>query len=132
MTWLDWGDLEKNRTIFGFAAALINLRKDNPVFRRSVKRQAGAFPDTSFHGEMPWKALFYDYFRHIGVMYSDKSLYYCAFNMHWQEERLALPKPDKGREWKAVINTNDEKAEPMIENGVLICPARSVIILKAG
>jgi len=132
VTWLDWRDLDRNPEINGFVTSLITLRKDNPVFRHSLKSRGGAFPETSFHGEMPWKALFYDYFRHIGVMYSDKSLYYCAFNMHWQEERLALPKPDKNRSWNVVINTNDEKTEPLIENGVLVCPARSVIILKAG
>ncbi|MCR5023110.1 MAG: alpha-amylase [Lachnospiraceae bacterium] len=132
VTWLDWGDLDKYSGTFEFVSKLISVRKANPIFRYSLNEKEGRFPETSFHGEMAWKALFYDYFRHIGVMYSGKALYYCAFNMHWQEERLALPKPDKKGDWIVVMNTNEDKTKPVIENGILNCPARSVIILKAG
>lgn len=132
VTWLDWGDLDKNSGTFEFVSKLISVRKANPIFRYSLNEKEGRFPETSFHGEMAWKALFYDYFRHIGVMYSGKALYYCAYNMHWQEERLALPKPDKKGDWTVVMNTNEDKTKPVIENGILNCPARSVIILKAG
>ncbi len=132
VTWLDWGDLDKNKDTFEFVSKLISVRKANPIFRYSLNEKEGRFPETSFHGEMAWKALFYDYFRHIGVMYSGKALYYCAFNMHWQEESLALPKPEKQGDWTVVMNTNEDNTKPVIENGILKCPARSVIILKAG
>lgn len=132
VTWLDWNDLDRNSGTFDFVSKLISVRKENPIFRHSLNEREGRFPETSFHGEMAWKALFYDYFRHIGVMYSGRSLYYCAFNMHWQEERLALPKPGKKGDWTVVMNTNEDKEKPVIENGMLICPARSVIVLKAG
>ena len=115
-----------------FCYKLISVRKANPIFRYSLNEKEGRFPETSFHGEMAWQAAFYDYFRHLGVLYSDGKLYYAAFNMHWQEERLALPKPDKKGDWTVVMNTNEDKTKPVIENGILNCPARSVIILKAG
>ena len=107
------------------------MRLKNPVFRHSVEKKKGRYPETSFHGEMAWQAAFHDYFRHVGVLFSDRNLYYCAFNMHWQEEKLAVPKPEKNGRWKCIINTNEEKKEPQIEAGYLHVPPRSVVILRA-
>jgi len=131
VTWLNWEDLEKNRETFEFVKKLIDIRHKNPVFRRPVEKKRGRYPQTSFHGEMAWQAAFYDYFRHVGVMYSDKELYYLAFNMHWQEQKLALPKLEKSGRWKCMINTNAEKKEALTEGGFIIVPPRSVIILRA-
>ncbi len=131
VTWLNWDDLLNNREIFEFVRELTELRLQNPVFRHSVEKKKGRYPETSFHGEMAWQAEFYDYFRHVGVLYSDKELYYLAFNMHWQEQRLALPKLEKNGKWKCIINTNAEKKEPVTESGFINVPPRSVVILRA-
>ena len=131
VTWLSWDDLEKNEDIFEFVKTLIQLRHKNPVFRHALEKKKGRYPETSFHGEMAWQAAFHDYFRHVGVLYADKSLYYCAFNMHWQEQKLALPKLEKSGSWKLVINTNEEKKDPVTEGGFLYVPPRSVVILRA-
>ncbi len=130
VTWLDWDELEKNQEIYEFVRNAIDLRLKNTVFRRSVNGEKGSLPETSFHGEAAWQANFFDYCRHIGVLYADKSMYYCAFNMHWQEQKLALPNLSRQKKWKTVICTNTEK-DAAIETGFLYVPPRSVVILKA-
>ena len=130
VTWLDWEDLNKNKEIFDFVKSMIGLRLQCPVFRRAVKKEKGAFPETSFHGESAWAANYFDYCRHIGVLYSDKSLYYCAYNMHWQEQKLALPNLSKNKKWKRLLCTNNEK-EPVMDAGFLLVPPRSVCVLRA-
>jgi glycogen operon protein len=34
VSWLDWGQLERDRVFFEFTASLINLRRSHPIFRR--------------------------------------------------------------------------------------------------
>ncbi len=131
VTWLNWTDLEKNSEIFEFTKELIAFRKDNPVFRHSLNRGREKYPETSFHGEMAWQAAFYNYFRHVGVMYSGKGLIYCAFNAHWQEQKLALPKPEKKEKWETVLCTFKGGEADLKEDGYLIVPPRSVLILRA-
>lgn len=131
VTWLNWEDKEKNKETLDFVKNMIKLRLKDPVFRRSLEKKKGKYPETSFHGEMAWQAAFYDYFRHVGVLYAAKDLYYCAFNMHWQEQKLALPKLEKDTCWKTVTNTNTEKKESLTDSGFLYVPPRSVVILKA-
>ncbi len=130
VTWLNWDDLNKNSVIFDYVKRLISLRLKNPVFRKSQNKEKGSFPETSFHGESAWAANYFDYCRHIGVLYSEKNVYYCAYNMHWQEQKLALPSPGKNKKWKCVISTNEEK-DPVMDSGFLYVPPRSVIILRA-
>ncbi len=132
VTWLDWSDLDKYSGIFDFVKKLIALRMDNPVFRRAQNTGREKYPETSFHGEMAWQAAFHDYLRHIGVMYSGGELFYCAFNTHWQEQKLALPKPGKAGKWECILNTFSGSAAPVDEEGFLTVPPRSVLILKAG
>ncbi len=131
VTYLNWDDKKTNEECFEFVKTLTLLRASERVFRHSSEKKAGRYPETSFHGEMAWQAAFNDYFRHVGVLYSGKELYYCAFNMHWQVEKLALPKTEKSMKWDLFINTNSEKKTPAIEEGYLYVPPRSVIILKA-
>ncbi len=131
VTWLNWEDEKENSSLTEFVRTLTALRNENPIFRHAVSKKAGRYPETSFHGEMAWQAMFHDYFRHIGVMYSGDQLYYCAYNMHWQVEKLALPKSGKDMKWGVIINTNNEKKNPVINEGFIHVPPRSVVILKA-
>ena len=131
VTWLDWSGLSKNSAIFGFVKELIKLRSENPVFMHALTSGREKYPETSFHGEMAWQVSFHDYFRHMGVMYSGKKLYYCAFNTHWQEQKLALPKPEKKENWECILCTCTPDPRYLKEEGYLTVPPRSVIILRA-
>ncbi len=131
VTWLDWRDMEKNGETLDLVKNLLKLRKENPIFRRSLNNGKEKYPETSFHGEMAWQASFHDYFRHLGVLYSGKGLIYCAFNAHWQDQTLALPKPGNKEKWECILCTYKGWEAKATEDGYLNVPPRSVIILKA-
>ncbi len=137
-TWLNWKKADAACQIGEFIKQLIQIRKQYPIFHMDSQLLASdtlscGFPDISYHGSNAWYQGMENYNRHIGIMYcsryaggrhkpGDYDLLYAAYNMHWEQHKLALPKlPDKAC-WEKIICSGD------IENDVKILDSRTLEI----
>lgn len=119
--WLDWSRLTKNRDIFRFMQAMIQLRREHPILHqqkalRMMDYIGCGYPDLSYHGEMAWYAEFANYNHHVGILYCGKyarkrydvedDFIYVVYNMHWIEHDFALPKLPAGMKWYVAADTS--------------------------
>lgn len=149
LTWLDWPDNKASRELTDFVKKLIALRKAYPILHTEQElsggNSGGFFPDFSCHGSNAWFASFDQQDRTIGLMYSvrdesgeDCSCIYAAYNLHWQEQKLALPYLPHEREWHVILNTGEDRFTETEESGQdaetamvksITVPGRTVIVL---
>lgn len=115
ISWINWDDLTKNKSIFDFVKNLIAFRKNHPLFTKSNLKTPENFPEVSYHGVVPWQ---FDYSytnRVVGVLFTGKTkendddFVYIAINSHWEDYDIKLPKLPKGYTWQEVINTDDKE-----------------------
>lgn len=138
ISWLNWKDLEKNQAHFDFTKQMICFRKKSDFLKKtketSGKRNGSEFPYMSFHGTEAWKLEMNESNEEAGgiLFYSDYTYIYIGFNMHWQENILALPHLPGGHKWEIVVNTSVE--EDTVGKKVEKCvymPSRTIKILTA-
>jgi len=116
--WVDWKAFDKNRDIYEYMRFLINLRKDNLMFREPAPFKlmdyiSCGYPDFSCHGRDAWRPDFTAQSHVLGLLYcglynkesSDKPFFYVCYNMCWNEAEIALPKLPEGNEWKLISDT---------------------------
>lgn len=143
ISWVTWKDNVNSKKILEWTKELIHLRKKYKILHQSNPLtmsdglQVG-FPDLSYHGSNAWFAPTDNFIRHVGMMYSANhaeagvnKLIYVAYNMHWEEHDLALPKIDGGKGWNIYLCSAAKKEKAVIsEDGrsVKLSP-RSVSIL---
>lgn len=151
-TWLNWKLNKTNQEIYDFTKKLIRYRKQHVILHqknalKNMDYLAVGSPDISYHQDMAWKSNLSNYMLHIGMMldgnYAKTSLgtvddtIYIAYNMHWENHILGLPKLKKGMKWIVDFSTaNDGEIEDIIkdlfESQDTICVyKRSVLVLKA-
>ena len=148
LEWLDWKDLQKNGDLFAFVKEMLRLRREHPVFCRSLPPrytdyQSKGLPDVSLHGESAWKLETEEEGRQLGILYfgeygiredgtADES-FYIGYNMHWQPHSFALPTLPKEAEWELLTDTSGDgpggKARILHQKSVEI-PERTVVILR--
>lgn len=138
ITWLNWGDIEKNRDIFEFVKKLIAFRKKYRIFQGEAPKtmmdnDGIGYPDLSFHGEQAWYPHFESYSRSISCLYAEKDEFILTiYNMYWIEEPFALPKLPKGKKWYIVMTSKDgffEKEIPVEEKEKIVVADRCSMIL---
>lgn len=142
--WIKWKSSKFSKEIMNFTAELIALRKKHPVLHMDKELKimdtlGGGYPDISYHGSEAWRPDTGYVSRMAGIMLcgdyvknkADDFLY-IAYNMHWENHKLALPKLPKGMKWKKVFDTAGEGMEEGTsdENKILI-PARSVLLYQS-
>lgn len=125
VSWLDWRLAEKNREFLDFVRAAVKLRRQHPVLHQAqeltmLDHAACGCPDLSYHGKEAWRLLTDRLSREAGVLYcghyakkdkdQDDSYFYIAYNMHWEEQTLALPDLPWGMHWEKVMDTQDGAA----------------------
>lgn len=154
-TWLDWKDLERNRELYSFWKQLITLRREHPILRPCKELKimdyiGCGYPDLSYHGQSAWRPELENNYRHVGVMYCGKyakkdrgiedDFFYVAMNMHWEPQKLALPKLPKGLGWQAILSSVEEQQEEdklisdmptKEEKSICKVPARSILVFKS-
>ena len=137
ISWLDWSLLKKNKAFFTYVKELIAFRKAHPIVRGKTKAAHCGLPDISIHNEHPWNETIHYDTRVIGLMYAGRNaddteddLVFVAMNMFWETREQYLPIPPDGKWWKQFCATSDE-ARFMKEEGKLILPARSIMVLYA-
>ncbi|MBQ2473650.1 MAG: alpha-amylase [Lachnospira sp.] len=143
VSWLTWKETSTAKKIFDWTKTLIDFRKkyailhqENPLSQ--TDRLSIGFPDLSYHGNNAWFTPTDNFIRQVGMMYSAahgeegvNELIYIAYNMHWEEHELALPKIDSKEGWKIVMCSATKKETATIneeKRTVLLAP-RSVAIL---
>ncbi len=121
VTWLDWKDLDRNRELYEYVKALSDMRQERKILCRAeeltmMDRDSCGYPDISYHGDNAWRPRTEPYSRSFGVMYCEgtdgsgqreqvPSLLYAALNLHWNMQKLALPKPPKGYAWEMFLSS---------------------------
>jgi glycogen operon protein len=131
LSWLDWGDLEKNRDLFDYVTKLIDLRKNHDCLRSpnsSWGDTLNGYPRVSLHGTAPWSV---DYSGNMmGVMFcGDDDFVYIGINMHWEGQDFGLPILPPGFDWSLYL-ASQPGAEFRNDGGIYVAP-RSVVILTS-
>lgn len=145
VSWLNWRDLHKHKELYDFTAGMISLRKAHPVMHlprepRGIDYSSMCYPELSYHGTEAYRPSMESQDRKVGIMYCGKDgengqkedFLYLAFNMHWEEGTLAMPKLPKNLEWELQFMTGEEGQEQIREktgNSIQTCiPPRTVAI----
>lgn len=144
ISWLNWNLVKKNKEILEFVKEVIQFRKAHPILHLPKQMQgrdyhALGIPDISYHSEKTW-TLDTDVFnRHFGVMlfgnysrlfgHNDDNTIFIAFNMHWEEQKIGIPKAGKRQKWKMIFNTSGNE-EVEIKNRMLVVPPRTAVVME--
>lgn len=148
VNWLNWKRPESDRDFLEFVKALIALRKAHPILHKPDEMVmtdfiACGYPELSYHGREAWRLDIDRISREAGVMYcgnyakTDRvhhdDFFYIAYNMHWEEKKLALPALPAGMHWEKVLDSETAGVllEPEEWEKSVTVPARSIRILKS-
>ncbi len=143
ISWIDWGLLEKNRSLFEFFKFMIRFRKKHDVIRKKLPDAVCGMGPLHAHDvdavntNLPPNAKtfavsFAGYDRKRGC----DDLVYIALNSYWENVTINLPPLRMGLAWYLVVNTYgdgrgkycyDEGEEVRIDSEFIMRP-RSVAI----
>ncbi len=140
LSWLNWGKLKADDSLFRYVKGLIALRKAHPSLHREeplrgMDTTACGIPDVSYHGENAWQVPEHVSSRQLGVLYYDGAgtdICFAAYNMHWLNHDFALPALPGGKKWYEVMRTGEaaERDEKLLEDQRMAeVEARSVLFL---
>lgn len=125
ITWQKWNLKKTEREMLSFTAQMIAFRKKHLSLHQKKPLQmldylSCGYPDLSYHGREAWRPDLGYYVRHIGVMicgkYSitnnkEEECLYIAYNMHWEPSDFALPRLEKGKGWKLLLDTEGQSED---------------------
>ncbi|WP_034444989.1 glycogen debranching protein GlgX [Butyrivibrio sp. AE2032] len=146
ISWLNWGDLSKNKCQYDYVRRLIAFRMAHPVLRATdynFSHNGTGYPELSFHGLGAWNLDQYAPTLTFGYMYAeDHEKYgtkedcfiYVAVNAHWEWHSFELPIIPEGMKWGIAFESSgisfDEGSENFeIDQSVLNLGPRSSAIL---
>lgn len=147
--WLNWSAQKTHTELTEFVKAAILFRKNHKILHmekplRQMDYLAIGVPDLSYHGKRAWFAPMDE--RSIGMLYCGTyakgtgwqadGLLYIAYNMHWEEQELALPVLPEEGSWYLAADTSErqgfypEGQERLLEEkkSIVVAP-RSIYIL---
>ena len=147
VTWMNWNHNKQNTELLNFVKLLIKIRKENKVFHQDnelkiMDYKSFGYPDVSYHQENAWKCRFDNYLRHAGVLLfsgyadeEDKTLYYIAYNLHWENHEFGLPNIPKELKWNVVFETSAELDIDTLNSSLkddekILVKKRSIMLLK--
>lgn len=148
VSWLNWKLTKTNQDFLEFVKAAIALRRAHPILHKPDEMTmmdfiACGYPDLSYHAQDAWRLSIERISREAGIMYcgryakidriSDDDFFYVAYNMHWEEKKMALPGLPAGMHWEKVMDTAEGQT---VSDGVKIektirVKGRTVLILKS-
>lgn len=99
INWFLWDELEKNKKIFHFTAALIEFRKKHTSLHRTHFLTA---KDIEWEGTSPLQPDWSNTSRFVAFRTKEKQPLYVAFNSSHQPAKITLPPRFK---WHQVVNT---------------------------
>ncbi len=140
--WVNWKENKRSAEILKFTKELINLRKNYeilhmPEYLMGMDIKGLGVPDISYHGVEAWKPDLGYMSRMMGIMlwgpYAEKkeSSFYLAYNMHWEEHQMALPKLPAGMKWEKRLDTVSDELEELNEEAVITLQPRSIVVCES-
>ncbi len=139
ISWVDWRQLEKEKELFEYVKELIALRKKYPLLHSKtpllgIDKSSSGVPDISYHGEYAWQAPVSSHGKKLGVYYHDDKATitdcFVAYNMHEEEQRLALPVLPKGKKWYPVFSTMGTADSVATEDKEIVIEGRTIMLLE--
>lgn len=117
--WVQYVKTRGRGELLDFVRNLIAFRKNHPVLRWEDAMHLNDYhhlgaPDLSYHGAEPWLMGIGEEMKAVGILYlgayqdKDADNVYVAYNYHYQDISLALPKLSSSRTWSLVMNTATE------------------------
>ena len=142
-SWLNWKRADEACDMTAFVEKLIEFRRSHRILHMREQLLSSdpvscGYPDVSYHGSGAWYQVTENFNRHIGIMYCGRyagssdsyELIYIAYNMHWEEHGLALPKIPADSSWETVICSGDIEDVHVLENRtVRVAPRTSAVML---
>ena len=136
ISWLDWGDLNRNRDFHDYVQALLKLRRDHPVVRRKNGKCTLGFPEMQIL-EPSMNS------RTLGIMYAGRTgdgnaddAVLLAVNVFWEEQEMKLP---EGTAWKVVMDTElpgglpgENKEMNTVSGSLRLSPRSAQVLLLCG
>ena len=145
VSWVDWDGYKRNLKFVNYVRALIAIRKAEKLLHREeeycfMDQQACGYPDLSYHGSKAWYADFGYAQRTIGMLYcgsyvQEDHFLYVMYNLHPQEQELALPKLPEKMSWYKKIDTGlresivEEKVQIDQKKKTVTVPGRTIVVL---
>ncbi len=154
LSWLNWGDLQKNQELFRYCQRMIAIRQSISTLRNRFHFQyrdyvGSGIPDISFHGIELWKPDFSPASRVLSILLCGKHAKAGAFpgpdiqifiNSYWDALPFAVFPIHESKKWQVVVNTGVASPHdiwylneaPVIENtSNFIVGGRSIVILAS-
>ncbi len=145
VSWVDWGAYKKNLKFVSFVRTLIALRRSEKLLHREkeytfMDRKACGYPDLSYHSKKAWYGDFGYAQRQIGMLYcgsyvEEDHFLYVIYNLHPQDQELALPKLPEKMKWFQKIDTSRKDSVLTEPEGIskkekmIKIPARTIVLL---
>lgn len=143
--WVQYGTTKGRGQLLDFTKKLIAFRKAHPVIcmegamKMSDYKHLGV-PDLSYHGSEPWLMGIGEEMKAIGILYGGEyqnpaeEYVYVAYNYHYEDVWIAIPKIPRSGNWSLVTNTAMEDTfsfspTPLKEQQKIMVPKGSVSIL---
>ena len=143
--WVQYVKTKGRGELMEFVRNLITFRREHPILRSEEAMHLNDYhhlgaPDLSYHGAEPWLMGIGEEMKAVGILYlgayhnQEADNVYVAYNYHYEEVTLALPKVSQNRTWSLVMNTATEGTfsfEPVkLDNQrVVSIPGGSISIL---
>ena len=143
-SWLNWKRANEACDMTAFTQKLIEFRKSHKILHMGEQLLSSdpvscGYPDVSYHGSGAWYQVTENFNRHIGIMYcgryageaEDFELIYIAYNMHWEEHELALPKIPASSSWETAICSGSSGDVQVLENRTVRVAPRTSAVMTA-
>ena len=140
ISWLDWGEVKKNRVHFDFCKYMTKFRKEHKVLRKFAGNSACGFPEIQVMGADGYTKVLRIIYAGRNAENTQDDIVCLAVNTFWEEQEFTLPSLADGKSWRMAVDTSGrhfpafipEDGEPKAFTGnTLQIPARSVYILTA-
>ncbi len=108
ISWLNWGDIEKNREHFEFCRFISAFRKKHPVLRKYSGRSQAGFPEIQVMGpDYQSKVLRVIYAGRDEENRSD-DIICLAVNVFWEDQEFNLPQIPAGMCYAVTVDTGKQ------------------------
>lgn len=139
--YVKWNSSKQSRELLDWTRKTVLLRNRYRILHtdipfRGTDYLSCAYPDISLHGTDAWRTQDVPGCHLVAVMYcmrygceNDDGLIYIVYNMHWEPQKVSLPKPFKGQAWELFDSTADPSGDMLDKNGAdAIIPSRSTAV----
>ena len=134
ISWLNWGDLEKNREHFEFCKYMIAFRKAHPVLRKFSGNSWCGFPEIQVLGpDDATKVLRVIYAGRVEVDSRGNGhddIVCLAVNVFWEDQEFWLPELPGGKVWYVAADTSGRYLKDHIpgQQGMMRLPENRVTV----